>query len=176
MIKKHKKSVLTIFLIITFIICCILIKHTNINVEPIAQNTFLFTYLGIFLGFALTIFTFIVSMVDKIKDEIEKDEEKTNIDRKNTQKNILSFYSEIKQDIFLIFFFFIVVTFISLFENVDIPLIKIFKDYYISKIQIITSIKLEIFILSIIAIYDLTSSAFKISEATGIFRLKDKDN
>ncbi|MBK7106646.1 MAG: hypothetical protein IPH62_15335 [Ignavibacteriae bacterium] len=172
--KKNKLSPVYIILLFIwlFFISCALVKHTNINIKSISDNSFLFTYLGIFLGFALTIFTFIVSMVDKIKDAIEKDESKTKEQKNIAQINILSFYSEIKDDIFLIFYFFIIVTALSLFENVDIPFINT-SNFFLSKIQLIVAIKLELFILSLYAIYDLTSSAFKISEATGIFK-KDK--
>lgn len=172
--KKNKLSLLYIVLLFIglFVISCVLVKYTNINIKSISDNSFLFTYLGIFLGFALTIFTFIVSMVDKIKDAIEKDESKTKAQKEIAQSNILSFYSEIKDDIFLIFYFFLIVTALSLFENVDIPFVNI-SNFFITKIQLIIAIKLELFILSLYAIYDLTSSAFKISEATGIFK-KDK--
>ncbi|GBD86691.1 hypothetical protein BMS3Abin03_00612 [bacterium BMS3Abin03] len=175
MMKKNKLSTVYILIIfiVLFISSCLLIKYTNINIKVISDNPFLFTYLGIFLGFALTIFTFIVSMVDKIKEAIENDRSKTREQKEDTESNILSFYSEIKDDIFLIFYFFVIVTILSLFENIDIPLIKL-DQFFLSKTQLIDSIKLGMFILSLYAIYDLTSSAFKISEATGIFKKEDK--
>lgn len=169
--KKNKTSQLLIIILfsIGFILSVVLVKHVNINTNQIADNSFLFTFLGIFLGFALTIFTFIVSMVDKIKDAIQSDKSKNDEQKENSQNNIISFYSEIKDDIFLIFYFFVIVIFISLFENVNIPYIS-FNGLWISKVQFIISIKLEIFLFSLYAIYDLTSSAFKISEVTGVFR------
>lgn len=164
---KIRKVSLIVFIIFisVFIASAVLVKYTKINVSKISDDSFLFTYLGIFLGFALTIFTFIVSMVDKIKASIEKDDKKTVDEKKETQNKIISFYSELKDDIYFIFYSFLIVIVISLFENViNIP------NFILSKDQILIAIKLEIFLLSIYAIYDLCSSAFKISESTGVFR------
>ena len=157
-----------------FMICLFLIKYSKINASYVSDNSFLFNYLGIVLGFALTIFTFIVSMVDKIKDGIENDNSKTDEQKKSAQNNILQIYSELKDNIYLIFVFFIVVSLFALFDRVDIPFVSIGEKFIVNKQQIINAVKLEIFGLSLYAIYDLCSSSFKISETSGVFRNKKK--
>lgn len=173
MVKMKAKLKITLFFVLLFMLSLILIKFTKINVGTFVDNSFLFTYLGIFLGFAITIFTFIVSMIEKVRERIEIDPNKTEAEKKIVEDDIIHLYKEIKQNIMLIFYSFLLVIIITLFGSVDIPLIKIPEYLGVSKIDLFFAIKLEILLLSLYSIYDLAISSFTISNLTGIIK-KDK--
>lgn len=168
------KIKITVAFALLFLISIILIKHTNINIDTFVDNSFLFTYLGIFLGFAITIFTFIVSMIEKVRERIENDSSKTEAEKKVVENDIIHLYREIKQNIMLIFYSFLIIIIITLFGSVDIPFIKIPEYLGVSKIDLFSAIKLEILLLSLYSIYDLAISSFTISNLTGIIK-KNKD-
>lgn len=175
MIAKMKAKIIIAFVFVSlFIFSLILIKHTQINIALFVDNSFLFTYLGIFLGFAITIFTFIVSMIEKIRDRIEINPHKTDEEKGKIEKDIINLYKEIKQNIMLIFYSFLTVILIALIGSIDLPFISISPKLGLTKHDIFCAIKLEILFLSLYSIYDLTTSSFTVSNLTGLINSKTK--
>jgi len=119
---------------------------------------FLFAYFGILLGFAVTLYTFVVSQYQNIKDIIRD----VSDEKKRDQKRALFFNvcEEIKDDLSLIFWLFIVAALFNIIPQ------KAISAVYVEHVK--DALIFTLFILSLFAIWDLVQVTFKVSDQVGI--------
>ncbi len=174
---KKTKEIFRLFLIVVvvFATCNILLYRFQFSVGKIEDFEFLFNFLGILLGFALTIFSFIISMIDKIRERLENSEQTTSKTAKQFKENSDSVNSEIKHNIFFIFFSLIAILAVYISGEFKMPSYHIYKEFYVNKVMFVRSFKLTLFMLNVYAIYDLIILSFRISDITGMVLLKKKE-
>ena len=160
---------LLLIVVIVFTCCFCIIWEYKVDLKDIIGNQFLISYLGVLLGFALTLFTFIIAMVEKISEKLMKDNELTIQEKTTKQIMINSTLEEVKDDIKFVFISLLICCFLAIIESFDIPYIDFsaYRDYF-TKISVINSLKLTIFLLSFYAIYDIMMVSFIISELTSM--------
>jgi len=158
-----------IIFVISLVVSILIIHFLKFTDNKLLDSEYIIDYLGIFLGFTIALLSFAISITDKIKENILDD--KTIIDKE--KKRIIidktsNVFEELKDDSLLIFWFFIAVIILYIFENTNIPLIDWpFKNFF-SKTNIINQVKFAIFISSLYAIYDIIKTIFILSESTRI--------
>ena len=108
-------------------------------------------------------------MVEKISEKLMKDNELTIQEKTTKQIMINSTLEEVKDDIKFVFISLLICCFLAIIESFDIPYIDFsaYRDYF-TKISVINSLKLTIFLLSFYAIYDIMMVSFIISELTSM--------
>ena len=157
---KFKRYIIPFFIIlVTYIVSYFLIQNTNIEQLALFDTVSLFTYFGVLIGFSITIYTFGLSMIADIKKNIDKIKNLTEPDKKEMFQNLRNGFSQIKQDIWLIFIGIILVIIFSILKNITNPF-----GWEIEKYQIPETINLTLFILSTIAMYDIMKTMFNLSE------------
>lgn len=144
---------------IAYILSYLLIKNTDVELLAILNPISLFTYFGVLIGFSITIYTFGLSMIADIKKNIDKIKKLTTQDKKDMFKGLRNGFSQIKQDIWLIFIGIVLVIIFSILKNITNPF-----GWEIEKFQIPETINLTLFILSTIAMYDIMKTMFNLSE------------
>jgi hypothetical protein len=119
----------------------------------------LFTYFGVLIGFSLTIYTFGLSMVTDIKSNIQK-LEKLSEDKKDKMLiSLLNGFSEIKEDIWLIFYSIIGVIYFGVAKEIINPF-----GWEVEKFMIPETINITLFITTTIAMFDIMRTLFNLSE------------
>lgn len=144
---------------IAYILSYLLIKNTDVELLAILNPISLFTYFGVLIGFSITIYTFGLSMIADIKKNIDKIKNLTTQDKKDMFQGLRNGFSQIKQDIWLIFIGIVLVIIFSILKNITNPF-----GWEIEKFQIPETINLTLFILSTIAMYDIMKTMFNLSE------------
>ncbi len=129
------------------------------------ENSFLINFLGVLLGVSITLVTFIYSVVNRILD-------KTKYKNKESQ-TVFKLFNELKDNTVLIFWFLSIVLILAVWSTIDIPNIKLVKLIGVDKGIVIIWIKLNIVILSMVAIKDTIGTLFTL---IGINLLESKDN
>ncbi len=150
---------LLIVFIVVFLFSFTTIHYELIDYDFFVETEFLFTFLSVFIGFAITIYTYITSIFDRVKHKI-KITYSTETDISNKIQILVNVHSEIRDDIN-----FVIVGLISTiaFALSNTLIERIACDwYYVMEIK--HSILLSIFILSIVAIWDLIKVAFIFSD------------
>ena len=167
---NHIKSnlVICLYFLLPFLFSVILSCYLGFNDTKINNTNFIIDYLGLFLGFTIALLSFAISIIDKVKKDLLSNSDKDAEKIENQIAKLSSVFTELKEDTMVIFWFFIVVVAIYIFENINIPFIKWpFKGCF-SKILFLNHIKFSIFILSLYAIYDILKTIFLLSESTGV--------
>jgi hypothetical protein len=158
--RKIKRNIIpTIVVLATFISSFFLIQNSEIELLTIFDTLSLFTYFGVLIGFAITIYTFGLSMIAEIKKNIDKISGLTELDKKAMFRNLRNGFSQIKQDIWLIFIGIILVIIFSVLKDITNPF-----GWKVEKYQIPETVNLSLFILSTIAMYDIMKTMFNLSE------------
>jgi hypothetical protein len=142
------KIVFTSILLSTAIM---LLKSEGQQIEFL-DNGFLINFLGVFLGVAITLITYIYSVINNY---VSKYEDKETI--RTIAKNL---YGEMKDNTMLIFWFLITIIVITFLSSIDIPGITCVDVIGIEKIKVFEWVKLNIVILSLIAIKDTIDTLF----------------
>lgn len=141
------------------IVSSFIIKNSDIELLSIFKPVSLFTYFGVLIGFSLTIYTFSLSMVSDIKNNISTLKDKTEDEKKLMFKGLRSGFSQIKQNIWLIFWAILLVIFMAVLRNVTNPF-----GWNIEEYQIPDTINLSLFFLSTMSMYDIMKTMFNLSE------------
>jgi hypothetical protein len=136
-----------------------LVLNTKILTYSIFDTASLFTYFGVLIGFALTIYTFGLSMVNDIKSRIEKLEKLTEKQKDELYSKLVRGFSEIKQDIWLIFYSLIIMIAVSITKGIQNPF-----DWNISEYKLPETINITLFITTTIAMYDIMKTLFNLAE------------
>ena len=136
-----------------------LIQNTDVELLSIFDTFSLFTYFGVLIGFSITIYTFGLSMIADIKKNIYKIENITVKEKQDMFQGLRNGFSQIKQDIWLIFIGIILVISFSILKNIINPF-----GWEIEVYQIPETINLTLFILSTVAMYDIMKTLFNLSE------------
>lgn len=144
---------------------------SNSSFWQMIDKEFILKFLGVFLGLAITITTFLFSMVDKLRERIQLKIDE-NIDQKeklNEQLNIIvSLFKEISENTKFIFYGFIIIVFLIIIKDINVPIIKIPFDKPYGKLNIIKFFQLEIFFLSLYGLYDSLTALFLLIESAWI--------
>lgn len=137
------------------------------DLNELLSNSFLITYLGVIIGFGLTIFAFIIAMTEKIAEKLNKSTKISRIEKKKKAIKIVKIKSEMEDDIRFCFICLIISIFLTIWNKIDLPFISIeqYKNF-LTKNILLDSLKLTILSLSILAIYDMMSTSFKLSSLT----------
>jgi hypothetical protein len=160
MSKKYRRMILSVL-----IICAIglfsnyLVRNTSIASFSIFDSTNLFTYFGVLIGFALTIYTFGLSMVSDIKKNIEICTKFDDTQKANMYKSLVSGFSQIKRDIWLIFYSILFIILFAILKQVPNPF-----GWEVVSYKIPETINLTLFISTTIAMWDIMQTLFNLSE------------
>lgn len=146
-----KIIVLLIYFIVATAISFSLINFKLIDYSGFIKFDFLFTFIGVLIGFALTLFTYITSMFDKLKDKIKA--KYSGDERSEKLKLLNTLYDEIKDDINFLFYSLLIVAIAFMFYGR-------LTDY----IEIVNSVLMAIFLLSLLSIKDLISVSLNVSK------------
>jgi hypothetical protein len=160
--KKNKYIRILIPIIITVIVTIIsnvIIKYSDIELLSIFKPVALFTYFGVLIGFSLTIYTFGLSMISDIKNNISTLKNKTKEEKQLMFNGLRSGFSQIKQNIWLIFWAILIVILMAVLRNIINPF-----GWNIEEYQIPDTINLSLFFLSTISMYDIMKTLFNLSE------------
>ena len=154
------RKIISILIIIgVFIVSNILVRNTKISSYSIFNTGNLFTYFGVLIGFALTVYTFGLSMVSDIKERIDKKQEYT-IDKKERMYNcLINGFSQIKSDIWLIFYSIIIIIVFAIAKEIPNPF-----GWDVEKFMIPESINLSLFITTTIGMWDIMHTLFNLAE------------
>jgi hypothetical protein len=157
--KNKRFLITTLIIVIIGIASHLLATETQVAELPIFNSLSLFTYFGVLIGFALTIYTFGLSMVVDIKKNIslmtELSEEKKTI----LYEKLVSGFTEIKQDIWLIFYAIILVIIFAIANEIVNPF-----GWEVEQYKIPETAFLSLFVLSTFAIFDIMKTLFNLSE------------
>lgn len=158
--KMINRKLLAILLII--IIAAIsnwIVRNSSISTFSMFNFVNLFTYFGVLIGFSLTIYTFGLSMVTDIKTNIEKLDKLSKEKKANMLTSLLSGFSEIKQDIWLIFYSIIGVIYFGVAKEIVNPF-----GWEVEKYMIPETINITLFITTTISMFDIMRTLFNLSE------------
>lgn len=145
--------------IVVVIISGFLVHCTGIGSETFFSINNLITYLGVLIGFSLTMYTFSLPVLKDINDSIEKSE-KLQFDKKVLAlEKLKQVFSELKQDILLIFWSIILLVINSILSSTVNP-----WGWKIEYLKIPSIISLSVFLLSTIALYDIVKTLFTLSD------------
>jgi len=158
--KKINRKLLALLLIIVIsLISNWIVRNSSISTFSMFNFVNLFTYFGVLIGFSLTIYTFGLSMVTDIKNNIEKLDKLSKDDKENILERLLSGFSEIKEDIWLIFYSIIGVIFFGVAKEIVNPF-----GWEVEKYMIPETINITLFMTTTIAMFDIMKTLFNLSE------------
>ncbi len=160
MTSKNKRTYRLIkFVFLFFGISFFLTNYKLIQYDYFIKIDFLFTFIGVFIGFGISLYTYITSIFDKI---IRKINQKYNEDDKKEEKreSLINVHDGMKDNINFMIWGLLIVVLISVFRETI--------NYYIKEIEIlrdiIPSVFLTVFLLTVVAIWDLIQTAFILSD------------
>jgi hypothetical protein len=164
-------------IIIVFIGCDIFLYFTNANISKINDNDFLFGFTGILLGFALTIFPFITTLIDSVRKKAEEKYIRDDSKRDKVENLVKSLCKEVKDDIAFVFISLLIIAALYIIQSSITPFISLGKlDIFFNKTIVLTSLRLSLFLLNLLAIYDLIAVSFKLSDSAGILKKIDEEH
>ncbi|WGK94558.1 MULTISPECIES: hypothetical protein [Flavobacterium] len=150
----------------TILIVFVIGVASNYFVNTISISSFkifdtvnLFTYFGVLIGFALTIYTFGLSMVSDIKSKIDIHKNISEDRKKKIYSKLVRGFSEIKEDIWIIFVSIIIVIGFEIANEIPNPFGWRVEDYNIPE-----TVNLTLFITTTIAMFDIMQTLFNLSE------------
>lgn len=149
-------------ILVVYALCYPIVLRELVSYHYFVQTEFLFTFIGVFIGFALTLYTYVTSMFENIKTIIRQ-KYATNIPVRDSKLDMLPIlHGEIKDDIVFLIYALIAVVVLAISHKF---LIKIeLCSFYFNMLDIKNAFLLDIFILSVYALYDLVCASFKISK------------
>jgi hypothetical protein len=159
---KHKaKRVFSYILILLSIgiLSNYLVRTTKISSFPFFDDVTLFSYFGVLIGFAITIYTFGLSMVSEIKIKIDKHLKFDKDQKKVMYLKLVSGFSEIKEDIWIIFYSLIIILSFSLSKNIPNPFC-----WDVKPLMLPETANLTLFTTTTIAMWDIMKTLFNLSE------------
>jgi hypothetical protein len=151
------------FLVLTaiFIASHFLVELTKISKITLFDTSNLFTYFGVLIGFALTIYTFGLTTIPSIKNGIDCIDEK--VMAKETKKEVfeqtISGFSQIKEDILVIFFSIIIIVVTAICKDTINPF-----GWKVQNWKVPEKVNLTLFFYSTLCIYDIIKSMFNLAE------------
>ncbi len=158
--KKTSRILLFILVIgIIGVISNVLVVNTNVCTFSIFETSNLFTYFGVLIGFALTIYTFGLSMVNDIKQKIDNHKKLNEIQKRQSYDSLVSGFSQIKQDIWSIFYSILIVICFAVAKEVTNPF-----GWNVEKLKLPETINLTLFVTTTIAMWDIMETLFNLSE------------
>jgi len=152
---------------ICFVLSIFIVTTKYVSYVSFISIEFLFTFIAVLIGFGLTFFTHVIGLIEKLKDRYSTI--KNENERVNKVNILMNIYSEMKDDIYFMFYSLIVVIATKIFSGfVVLVCIKYSIDnsfcnwmHYIRD-----AFLLSIFMLCLLSIKDLIAIAFKLSEHT----------
>jgi hypothetical protein len=157
--QKTKKNYLILIILGSLIISNCLVEKFDFQSLTIFSPASLFTYFGVLIGFSITIYTFGLSLVSNIKDKIITNSKLNQTEKNKIQKNLFTGFTEIKDDIWIIFIALISVIIFSIAKLIENPF-----DFDVEKYKIPETINLTLFIITSIAMWDIIKTLFNLAE------------
>lgn len=158
--KNIKRKVITVLVfLIAGVVSNILVRKTNISTFAIFDASNLFTYFGVLIGFALTVYTFGLSMVSDIKAKIDCKNELSTELKDKLYSNLISGFSEIKSDIWLIFYSIIIIILFAIAKEVHNPF-----GWNVETLMIPETVNITLFITTTIGMWDIMQAMFNLAE------------
>lgn len=153
---KINKSIILIVLV-----CAIFLSHlTAISKVDFFVINNQITYLGVLLGFGITLYTFGLSVLKDVYEAIERIEFKDKENKKNIYKDLKGLFTEIRQNVCLIFIGIIVLIFSATIEQTVNPF-----GWSVESLMIPNILNLFTFFLSTYAFYDILKAIFILSNS-----------
>jgi len=160
MTKKYKRLSLSILIVCSIgLLSNYLVRNTPIASFTVFDSTNLFTYFGVLIGFALTIYTFGLSMISDIKKNIENSNKFDDTQKANMYNSLVSGFSQIKRDIWLIFYSILLIILFAILKHIPNPF-----DWEVLSYKIPETVNLTLFISTTIAMWDIMQTLFNLSE------------
>lgn len=165
------------FLLPLFVSFLVIKYNKNMKQVTILSDEFMINFLLVVLGVGITILTAVIFVYIKdIRNGITKVHELT-IKRINVETNIERLLKSLKEDVFALLLFVIVVSALSIYKSFDIPNL-VWKFSILSKDEFILMVKLYLGILTFIVIGDITATMFGLLQtseelAKGIAKLAE---
>ncbi|CAN1553247.1 hypothetical protein MCETHM1_02266 [Flavobacteriaceae bacterium] len=158
--KKNKRILLTLLIVSAIgFVSNYIVMTTPISSFSIFDTSNLFTYFGVLIGFALTIYTFGLSMVSDIKSKIDTHKKLSEEQKKVMYINLVSGFSEIKGDIWLIFYSILIVIGFAIAKEIPNPF-----GWQVEQLKLPDTANLTLFITTTIAMWDIMQTLFNLSE------------
>ncbi len=157
--QKNKRYYLILIFVGSLIFSNCLVEKFDFQSLTIFSPTSLFTYFGVLIGFSITIYTFGLSLVSNIKDKIVTNSKLNQTEKNKIQRNLFTGFTEIKDDIWIIFIALISVIIFSIAELIENPF-----DFDVEKYKIPETINLTLFIITSIAMWDIIKTLFNLAE------------
>lgn len=158
--KKYKRKIISFSIIgLIGLISNCLVRNTSIASFSIFDANNLFTYFGVLIGFALTIYTFGLSMVSDLKSKIDLSKKYDAEKKASLYHKLISGFSEIKSDIWMIFYSIIAVIFFAIASEIPCPI-----SFGVVKFRIPETVNLTLFISTTIAMWDIMQTLFNLAE------------
>lgn len=157
--KIYRMAITIIIVSAVSIISNLLVNATPISTFSIFETTSLFTYFGVLIGFALTIYTFGLSMVSDIKHKIEMLDKLNPKEKTDMYDKLVCGFTEIKEDIWLIFYSILVIICFAIAKEVPNPF-----GWNVSQYKLPETANLTLFITTTIAMSDIMRTLFNLSE------------
>ena len=124
----------------------------------IIEDNFVLTFLGMFASLAIAVIAFLYSNVEKIRVTLTK---ANNNKKAAIEKQFDKIFKELKENTLLTLLTLIICFFVILFRDIDISFIKM-SITGITKLQIISILKLSLIMLTFLAITDIFIALFNL--------------
>ncbi|APU60744.1 MULTISPECIES: hypothetical protein [Clostridium] len=165
-----KNNVISLIITLIFFSVSLLIYKNNplqISELKILDDEFVINFILIVLGFTVSFITILYSTFEKLRQQLVEIFKNiiSETELKDMELIMFNIFKQLKEDILFIFRYLVDVVFIIIWRNIDIPYIK-WNFNYISKLDIILLIKLTIIFLTLLALYDIIKSIFKLIEVS----------
>ena len=163
MTKKNKKRLIIIFKIIIAIgllaLSNFLVRKTLIVNSPLFNIVSLCTIFAILIGFSLTIYTFGLSLITDIKDGLNQIKSLEDKKRDKLLAKLVDSFSEIKEDIWVIFISLVLVILFGVIKEFPNPF-----NFDIGSCKIPETAFMFLLIVAFYSMYDIMKALFHLSE------------
>jgi hypothetical protein len=159
-----RKLYKTACFIIPFVLCVYIFEiNKEISRSNILSDEYMLNFIGVILGLGITIITYIYTSIAGFKEliyNLEIDSNKTN----EIILKVQTVLQKLKEDLIFVFYLFFFSFVIAITKNADIPFVK-WNNTYFGKFEFVIIVKLYIFFLTFIAIFDIIMSLFSLLKA-----------
>jgi len=157
-VKQVKIVLIFIFAIIISIIAVFNTVQLSDGTATILADNFILAFFGTLTGFSISIIAFLYSNIERIRESLIKQfpDRKTTIEGK-----ISAIFIELRDNTLFIFISLVICVFAILFRDIDFTLLQ--NPFpFITKVQIVSIIKIALLLLVLYAVKDNFTALFKL--------------
>ncbi len=169
-----KKTITAIIIFGSLILSIVLVLNSDAlskGTAKIIDDDFILTFIGMFTSLAIAVIAFLYSNVEKIRATLLKSNQNKKPEIENQFDQI---FKELKDDTLLTLISLITCFFVIVFRDIDFSFIKI-SIVCITKIQMVSIIKLSLILLTFAAITDIFIALFNLIKASKEVELSQEE-